>query len=837
MNKKLVMWGVFVLVFLVGVVGSYKFINQDNQDMTIELSAPTLPLVSMVLGGESYNTLHGNTGNMDVSDVAEYVCPVGIDRELQARVETFGEKVTDVSYEVRNNDGSRLIEAGQVSWKEKTPGILDFSVKLKDLIVVGEEYIFSIILNTDNHENVCYYTRFVYGNEYDIDNQLDFVLDFHEKSFDKSKVTEIAPFMEPDSTGNNSSLGFINIHSSAKQVVWGDLPVERAGEPDIYITYLQDNFGAFTLKYYVKTTVDETEQYYFVTENFLVSTFGEKLYLLDYERTADSIFQYESDVYQNDKINLSIQSKDIPVTESEDGNMAAFVVNSSLYYYDDIENQMNFVYGFFDGINSDERSVFQAHDIKVLEVSESGSIYFVVYGYMNRGNYEGKTGVALYAYHGQTKLVEENGFYESTRSAAYVMQEIEEMSFFSRLNKFYFCVDGNIVSYDIETGTAQVEIPFEEEQTLFVSEDHSSVVVGREGNIYFWHLDTGAAREITAGNGGSIIPQGFIGNDFVYGVFYEEDGILQSDGSYSRYMREIRIQNAQGEVLKQYTAEGILVTGCEIADNQILLERVQVQDGKVTSAVQEQIVASKGEKKTYNGIQAALTSTFQTIRQVSLKNKIDTASLEFVRAKEVFQEGSRDIDIVIENNKSYCTVCTPWSVAQYVTDAGEAMVQAAALEGYALDADGAVIWKKAATVTKNQIMAIVMEAATQEKSSKNICLDIMLRQIGNPKDTAAELALGKTCQEILSPAQEDYVLMDITGADLSSMLYYTNQDIPIMVLYDTGEAILITGFNQFNIVVMDPVNKKLGYMSRSDASEMLAETQNQVFTYYRRAVN
>ena len=58
-----------------------------------------------------------------------------------------------------------------------------------------------------------------------------------------------------------------------------------------------------------------------------------------------------------------------------------------------------------------------------------------------------------------------------------------------------------------------------------------------------------------------------------------------------------------------------------------------------------------------------------------------------------------------------------------------------------------------------------------------------------------------------------------------------------MVLYDSGEAILITGFNQFNIVVMDPVNKKLGYMSRSDASEMLAETRNQVFTYYCKVVN
>ena len=53
MNKRLVMWGTFLVVFLASVVGSYKFINQNNQDLTIELSAPTLPLVSVKVG-ETY---------------------------------------------------------------------------------------------------------------------------------------------------------------------------------------------------------------------------------------------------------------------------------------------------------------------------------------------------------------------------------------------------------------------------------------------------------------------------------------------------------------------------------------------------------------------------------------------------------------------------------------------------------------------------------------------------------------------------------------------------------------------------------------------------------------
>ena len=232
-----------------------------------------------------------------------------------------------------------------------------------------------------------------------------------------------------------------------------------------------------------------------------------------------------------------------------------------------------------------------------------------------------------------------------------------------------------------------------------------------------------------------------------------------------------------------------------------------------------------------------MTATYQTITQVELKNKIDTTTLKHVKAKEVFFEGRRTIEVNANSVKAYCTAHNPWRVTEYVADAGEAMQKADALDGYARDAEGLVIWKKAATVTKNQIMAIELETSTPDRSSKNICLDIMLRQIGSPRDTLEELNQGKTCQQILANASEDYVFMDVTGSSLPGLLYYTNQDIPIMVLYDTGEALLITGFNQFNIVVMDPVNKKLGYMSRSDASEMLEETENQVFTYYRRAEN
>lgn len=837
MNKRLVMLGTFLAVFLASVVGSYKFINQNNQDMTIELSAPTLPLVSTLLGDQTVNTLRGYTADMNIRDVAEYVYPLGEDRVMRGQVRFFDAKIKEVRYEVRNNDGSRLIEAGNMTWEEKEPGVLDFDVKLKDLIVSGQEYMFSVILTTDSHEEINYYTRFIYGNSYDLENQLAFVYEFHNNTFDKGKVSEIAEYMETDRNRENSSLAYVDIYSSSKQVVWGDLPVKEYTEPEVYITYLQDNYGAYTLDYYAFSTVDEKTEYYHVVEDFLISSYGEKLYLLAYERTADTIFRYEENLYQGDKINLSIQNSTVSVVESEDGNMAAFAVNGTLYYYDDNSNEMNYVYGFSEGVNDDSRSMNANHDIKVLKVNEDGSIYFVVYGYMNRGSYEGKVGVALYSYNGQTKLIEEIGFYESNQSADYVMQEVKELAYLSRQDKFFFCVDGNIVVCDILTGDTDILVAYKEGQEVCVSKDQSCVVIDCDGQIQFWMLETSDVREIKVSGNAEIIPQGFIANDFVFGLAKPEHNVLQSDGTFAQYMSEIRIQDAQGELQKQYLVENVLITGCTISGNQILLDRASFINGTIKPINQDQIVSNKGGGDNYNVIVSTILAPYQTIKQVELKNKIDTQTLKHAKAQEVFFEGSRSIEVETQSQRVYYAANNPWRVKSYVTNPGEAMCMADQMEGFVRDKDGLVVWKKAATVTKNQIMAIELETSTSERSSKNICLDIMLRQMGSPRDTVEELNQGKICQEILANTSDEYVFMDVTGSSLSGLLYYINQDIPVMVLYDNGEALLITGFNQFNIVVMDPVKKKLGYMSRSDASEMLEETENQVFTYYRRAVN
>ena len=44
---------------------------------------------------------------------------------------------------------------------------------------------------------------------------------------------------------------------------------------------------------------------------------------------------------------------------------------------------------------------------------------FLVYGYRNRGTYEGKVGIALYEYDGVNKVIDEQMFISSNKTACF----------------------------------------------------------------------------------------------------------------------------------------------------------------------------------------------------------------------------------------------------------------------------------------------------------------------------------------------------------------------------------------------------------------------------------
>ena len=83
--------------------------------------------------------------------------------------------------------------------------------------------------------------------------KLSFVRDFSDRTLDKNRAEELKKYMESNAEGDNSSFGYVNIHSSFDQLTWGELDPKPEGEKELYILEADSNNASIKLEYKVST--------------------------------------------------------------------------------------------------------------------------------------------------------------------------------------------------------------------------------------------------------------------------------------------------------------------------------------------------------------------------------------------------------------------------------------------------------------------------------------------------------------------------------------------------------------------------------------------------------
>ena len=151
-----------------------------------------------------------------------------------------------------------------------------------------------------------------------------------------------------------------------------------------------------------------------------------------------------------------------------------------------------------------------------------------------------------------------------------------------------------------------------------------------------------------------------------------------------------------------------------------------------------------------------------------------------------------------------------------------------------MDDDGEYIWRRVTRSTRNQIMAITEDEVSEMRGSLAVCLDTILKFEGISRNTEQLLGRGSSVFSILQSDLQDCTVLDLSGCSLDAVLYYVNQDIPVLALLEDGNAVLIVGFNELNIVVMDPVTGTLYKKGMNDSTEWLNENGNRFITYVRK---
>lgn len=837
MKKALIKLAAFVGVFIISLIVISFYMNKGNTDMTAAMSPATLPTVAIAVNDTQINLMRGYDCVMETAGMRDGITPIGEQRQVDIVIHTHGQEIKSAAYEVRSIDGSRLIENTPMTSLEKNGEDIFASFRLKDLIEGGQEYSLIFVLTLEDGREIRYYARVIQA-EYDLEEKLDFVLQFSEATFDYELLKEYSRYLEPSSDEKNNTLAAVNIHSSLSQVAWGGLDVRRETEPEVKIKEIAPQTASIVLSYLVSYEQNEEPVQAWVEEYYRIRYTAERMYLLDYERTAQQLLEESAWSFSGDKINVGISDPDIEIVESEGGTIFAFSQAGSLYSYNNSESKLAMLFSFRDENGNDERNWNDDHGFKILQVDETGNVTFLVHGYMNRGRHEGKCGVQVCYYSSTLNVTEEMAFIPYTNSAQILKADVENLSYVNGKNDLYLMMDGGIFHVSLEDRRSDVVVQGLSEVSYRVSED-GSMLVWQEGGtslygekLIFMDLNSGRQDVIEAGEGNGIRALGFMGEDLIYGVAAKADIYEDSLGCVVFPMYCITIRNFDGEALKTYEQAEVYVTGCTIAGNQINLERVRRAETEFEETADDQILYSDEIPSSKNYVDTAVTQNLQTIVQIALKSSVDSKKVKILTPREVLFEGDRDVELAMEEHPVRYYVYGKMGVEDVFSSPASAAALAYECAGAVTTEDGAYVFKRDRLHTSNQIMAITGETMQEGESSLEVCLNAILRFEGLMRDSGYLLDSGKDVTEILEENLEGRKILNLQGCSLDMVLYYPDREIPVLAVLQDGSAVLITGFNEQNVVIMDPQTGEVSKRGMNDARSWFEENGNQFITYW-----
>ena len=794
-----------------------RMFNTVNTDMTGTMDKASLPVVYVSMNDKKVNMMCGVTGELEVRTVRGFLTPLTDDRKMSVIIDTFGGKLNTISYEVRSINGERLIERTEVlDYIEQGDSIkADFNIK--DLIRSGTEYMLVVLLDNGAY-TAKYYTRIIYGIDLHEKETVSFVSDFSNKTFDKQEAQSLVTYLESNAKGDNSTFDHVNINSSLDQVTWGNL---RPARPASHVINILDMDG-YTASFNVDYTLEVKNENYKVREYYRLRYTDKRIYLLDFERDMNEFFTEEASRFVNDKIVLGIRNEDVNMSESVDGKHLAFEQNGSLYTYRESEKKLVRVFSFEDKDEEDLRTRYDRHWIKILRVGESGSIFFAVYGYMNRGRHEGDIGVSLYNYDASLNQTEEQVYIKYPYSADRLKNDVNTLFFFDGGENLSVFLAGHVYKINIEDRKLKSLAKPDE---IVVSESNRMAAVLEEEKLRVLDFYSNKNFEI---NKAGAHPLGFIGEDFVYGVAEPQDVVWSIFGSFIEPMSTVYIENGSGEVLKTYSRPGVYVVGAEIGKNEISLKCISKSGERLINLPDEEIMHNSEPEKQSNTILRVATEDRETITEISLLTAPSSAKLQLITPKEVIYSENRNVVVKPETETQKFYTYAKGQLAGAYNEPVDAINEANDQSGVAVNEDDEYIWRKGRGTS-----AAIDDINLEEGAHLAQILNAVLLHTGVSMDTEKFMDRGKTAIEIMSDNIDGNVL-SLSGCPLNSVLYYISKDAPVLASYQS-KAVLITGYDTENVIIMD--GNTTEKMDIDRAAELFEFSGNDFVSYVLHSVD
>ena len=810
--RNLILHILFLAALFAGAVLFFeRTINRLTPDAAETMADSTFPLIYMERNGIQFNCLHGFSREMDHAFIRDSITPLSSDRQIGIAARTFGASIESISYEVLTLDGEESLENTQVIKTESDNEYVRAQLKLQSTFLMNREYLLKIHVVSGGRP-IWYYTHILLMDGLHADEYLNFVSGFYDKTVNGTDLSSIGAAVEPDETTDiEATLAFMDIHDSVNQLTWDQLHPQIYYKPTPRITEINTKTGTLTCDYRISSMNESgVNEVFNVKEYYRVRFTDSRVFLLNFERTTDEVFNPENNVLEESGIRLGITGKDVDYMADERGRVIAFVQENELWSYERGTSRLTQVFGFPQKENMDARDFYGDHRIRILHVSSDGDVWFTVTGYMNRGDHEGDNGIGVYFYDAAADMVDERVFIATTQTGDLLQRDVDALSYLNNDRSRFFVLTQEKL-YQISLQDRSVTVL--EEGIL--EKTHAGASGGRffawlsEGRVYssrtlqILDLETMERKEIDCPSGEYIRPICYMNNDLVYGVARQSDVAAATLESGLFPMYKLVILDEQGNIIKNYEPQGMLITGVTKAEHLLSLRRAVLnENGTWSKADGDEIMDTNTADSVSMGAATRTTDRKQTIVFLRVGGQISDTSPEIVRSKIIKYLNPRYVEIPVNPDlQKKFLVYAGGGLSQIFMLPNEAVADADAKVGVVVTSDLDYVWVRGDRDNKSEIpldqVPLVMRRG------------------------AADLAT-------LVDGNEG-IVYDLSGCTLDQVLYFVGHGHAVQAVTPEGPRTIV-GYDEFNTYLLRPGEDEWFYYGMNDSTELFAQAGNRFYT-------
>ena len=831
----IILVGVF-LVSLIVFYGRVDLHTYSNELKTVVAAQANLPVVSIRVADVEINPMLGYTFEPDMQLLRERVTPIGTNMDFDVLITEYGSVVKRLICEVIETETMTVLDTKEIkALKKIEDGRLSANVVLTGNIAYDTEYTCKLTLTTFEGRDVYFYTRLVVASTGNLKREMEFVKGIHDSLLDEDRKNDVEKYLDTADGATGADFSHVTISDNIETVSYGTMNPTQLSVSVPTITEYNSTYVCAVLNSQLQIYTNDAQERYRVREEFRFRCQGKTDVLFNYDRTMQSEFDGTLISINRNQVKLGLT----PDTElnyrlSANGRYLVFVYDDNLWEYDMSRNVMVELFTF-DREGGDElRYRNGRHDYKLIAVEDNGDADFVFYGYISRGQYEGRVGILYYRYHAEEGRIEEMMFVPVSVPYEILKEEFGAFCYMNDYDEFYFTLYDTLYLYRtlVHDFTVVVEhmpknsVLFENDGILVYQENYGAA---DNTALVYYDLENRKPRVVPAEAGDRVSLLGEIDGELIYGLAHAADVTFHDNGEEHVPMYRIVIEELDGTKVKTYDAEEDLYSSAEIVDNAINIELcrkvnevlVMLDDNR---SIMRPIYESSGKYNILKSSKPVTPKITVAGRSTTLMRRGHSMNMPSGFKLEAVPKKESTVFTVLTGNTSV-RVGTWIDPRYYVIaygrirmvsgDLGECIVAADETMGCVYDGKGNILWKRGIKPEKANTRTVAPQYVTEDCTDLQAVLQMFLSYKGSAREA-------KSCdmnrKAFLTWLTESIpgTGVDISGVTLAEALQFIADGRPVAARYQ-NTWVLIIGYESDRLTIISPSRERRMSISISDA--------------------